>query len=737
MKLLPILSGVVLMILSTSCSTNRNTARFEADDRYYSLADARREARQLKKLNQTQPAESAPRESVENMDGFDTPDNQAGARTNDYTPMPDNNGGAPIVNNYYDVDYDMDDYYDYMFASRIRRFHRPMPGFGYYDPFFTNMYWYNYDPFMFGNSIYSTYSFFNPFVPWGWNTWTPGINFGWNSFNGWNINIGFNSWNNPWNNPWHFNNPWRWNTWGYDPFMSPFAYNPFFYSPFNYGLGFQQGFNNGFAYGMMMNNMFNNPVYYNSFDYNTYNFNAPISYGPNTGGIGGGSGFTTAPNLTSNFSKQLGMTPSVAHSGKDGKPLVNSTGGNVVKPVNNLGTAQDVKGGSTPVNQNNAYTGSGKQPGTVQNNSTKPGVNGVQNPSSPGKQDINSPVQPGKQTPNGVQPVQAQQPGKQTGTGTQPVQAQQPGKVNQFSPAPSGTSGKDQLIQQGVTRPKADNYTSAPVNSSQPQVISDNTPSSPFGTRPSNDLRNPGNGVSPVNGGLQSRPGQPVTGAPQKELYNPNYNYNNAIRNNTPEVVRPNTPSTVRPQQPTTRPEQYSPQPITRPNDVRQPTNPSVRPDQPVQQQPRQQDFRQPQMEQRNPVQPQMRQPESQPRNNFQQMPQQQQQYRQPQSVPRNNYQEYQRQPERQNNFQQYQSPQREQRNMNQQYQQYQTPQREQRMQSSPRMESSPRMSSPRMESSPRMSSPRMESSPRMSSPSSSPRPSAPSGGNRMSSPRR
>lgn len=711
MKLLPFISGVVLMVFSTSCSTSRNTTRYEADDRYYSLADARREARQLKKLNQSAPAENQSPDALSNMDGFDNADERSSARSNNYTVYPDNNG-APVVNNYYDVDYDMDDYYDYMYASRIRRFHRPMPGFGYYDPFFTNMYWYNYDPFMFGNSIYSTYSFFNPFVPWGWNSWSPGINFGWNSFTGWNFNIGFNSWNNPWNNPWHFNNPWRWNTWGYNPFMSPFAYNPFFYSPFNYGLGYQQGFNNGFAYGMMMNNMYNNPVYYNSFDYNTYNFNAPISYGPNTGGIGGGSGFTTAPNLTSSFSKELGMTPSVAHSGKDGKPVANP--GNIVKPTN-LNTAQDVKG--TPqVSPNNQYSGSGKQPGTTTPAGTvKPGVSAAQNPGDPGKQE----------------PVNPAQPGKQTVVSPQPVQPNQPGKASQFNPAQPVVSGKDQLIQQGTVRPKADNYTSAPVKSQQPSVSSDNVPSSPFNSRPSNDLRNPGNGVSPALGGVQQKPGQPQGGTPQKELYNPSYNYNNAIRNNTPEVARPTAPSIVRPQQPVTRPEQYSPQPITRPNDTRQPNPGSVRPEQPNQTQPRQ-DIRQQQQQQ------QYRQPESQPRNNYQP----QQQYRQPQAEPRNNYQQYQRQSDQRNNFQQYQSPQREQPRNNQQYQ---TPQREQRMQSSPRIESSPRMSSPRMENSPRMSSPRMESSPRMSSPSSprmsspssSPRQSAPSGGNRMSSPRR
>ena len=55
--------------------------------------------------------------------------------------------------------YNPDDYYDYAYASRIRRFHNNYyTGWDYYDPYFTNMYWYDYYPSSWGLSIYMGYN---------------------------------------------------------------------------------------------------------------------------------------------------------------------------------------------------------------------------------------------------------------------------------------------------------------------------------------------------------------------------------------------------------------------------------------------------------------------------------------------------------------------------------------------------------------------------------------------------
>ena len=44
------------------------------------------------------------------------------------------------------VVYDESDYYDYAYTARIRRFDNPVIGVGYYDDYYTNMYWYTYNP---------------------------------------------------------------------------------------------------------------------------------------------------------------------------------------------------------------------------------------------------------------------------------------------------------------------------------------------------------------------------------------------------------------------------------------------------------------------------------------------------------------------------------------------------------------------------------------------------------------
>ena len=58
-----------------------------------------------------------------------------------------NDDAIVVVNNYYDN-------YDYYYSSRINRFHRSYTDFNYYAPVYTDAYWYNYQPFTWGISIY-------------------------------------------------------------------------------------------------------------------------------------------------------------------------------------------------------------------------------------------------------------------------------------------------------------------------------------------------------------------------------------------------------------------------------------------------------------------------------------------------------------------------------------------------------------------------------------------------------
>ncbi len=100
----------------------------------------------------------------------------------------DDEGNTYVTQNFY-----MDSYYDYSYSSRIRRFHRDWASFGYYDPYFTNMYWYNYNPHYYGTSIYMGYnSLFFPsfYYSWGYRPW------GWTHYGyGW-------GYGNPWGNYW-------------------------------------------------------------------------------------------------------------------------------------------------------------------------------------------------------------------------------------------------------------------------------------------------------------------------------------------------------------------------------------------------------------------------------------------------------------------------------------------------------------------------------------------------------
>ena len=58
--------------------------------------------------------------------------------------------------------FDEDDYYDYAYSARIRRFYGPVIYSDYYADYYTNMYWYTHDPLYWGTSIYWGYCWWYP-----------------------------------------------------------------------------------------------------------------------------------------------------------------------------------------------------------------------------------------------------------------------------------------------------------------------------------------------------------------------------------------------------------------------------------------------------------------------------------------------------------------------------------------------------------------------------------------------
>lgn len=152
--------------------------------------------------------------------------------TNRYSSSRDNTRSS----RYYDDELGYYNDYDFHYTSRIRRFQRPMFGFGFFDPIYIDAMYY--DPFMMpGMSTMLIYDDFYTRRAWARNSF----------------------WNSPFN---RFN---RFATFGsfYDPFFSPFGFNSFYGSRFGFGLGASP-----FGYYGAFNSLYCPPSWGNNFNYN-------------------------------------------------------------------------------------------------------------------------------------------------------------------------------------------------------------------------------------------------------------------------------------------------------------------------------------------------------------------------------------------------------------------------------------------------------------------------------------
>lgn len=164
--------------------------------------------------------------------------NQRMGITDSTTYYEDENGDVHITNNYYNGDnYDYDnEYYDYEYSSRIKRFRRNQSGYGYYDDYYTNYYWYNQDPYYYGTSIYTSYGWWNP-NPYAWNV-------GWSYYGGWSLG---------WSWGWGYSGNYGYCGTGY------YGYNGYYGHHHHYNWNYDN-YNGGYA----ANN------YYNSYDHNSH-----------------------------------------------------------------------------------------------------------------------------------------------------------------------------------------------------------------------------------------------------------------------------------------------------------------------------------------------------------------------------------------------------------------------------------------------------------------------------------
>ena len=204
-------------------------------------------------------------------------------------------------NNYYNDDN------DFFYTSRLRRYYTPAYGVHFWDPWYTDAFYYTRDPWMWGNSIYVNV------IP-SWNWWRPRTIVVYDPWGSWN---GFNNWN-AWNSPW-YGNGWNncgWNSWG-NGYGG--GWNNYYGGNF-YGGGNYWGYNNGYWNGY--NHGYNNGYYDGAWN--------------NGGGNGGRNYGMNGPRFQSSGMNSSGNNSLPGKSGKTDETNVPREG--IIKPRNSPDT---------------------------------------------------------------------------------------------------------------------------------------------------------------------------------------------------------------------------------------------------------------------------------------------------------------------------------------------------------------------------------------------------------------
>lgn len=394
---------IPIAILSTSCHPTYQSRSSSQDDVYYSSKSD--------PATYSNPNTTVPEGRTEEK-ATTTPDNYSSSATNqdeqstnsennssqsdnsrfDYSSNSERNqeqpgysesttdkeGNSYTTNNYY---YNNDDYYDYAYSARLRRFNHPC-GWGYYDNYYTNSYWYDYNPYSWGTSIYLGYSFWGP----GYST---------------------------------FYSPFYYSSWGYYHGYS--AYNSGYFNGYQHGYqdgywnGYYNGYNNG-AYGG-----YYNPYYYNSYDNNTHYYYGPRgSRGRNTRSVNKSIGELYESNVRTGKNSTIRNT--TANDGSirnETAPIRNNstlvpvrTDGGVKNngTINNSDASTNTTGGIKPSRENAGDIRNNeviKGNGAIRNNANEtPGVTGGVKPSRENIRNENGPIRNNSNTiRNEVEPT--------------------------------------------------------------------------------------------------------------------------------------------------------------------------------------------------------------------------------------------------------------------------------------------------------------------------------------------
>lgn len=343
------------------------------------------------------------------------------------------------ANPYYkDREFKYDDYYDYEYATRVKRFDNSINGLGYYDNYYTNSYWYNKNPYNYGVSVYNGYSW------WG------------NSYNNYSYNPSVNFYNN---NGWGCNNGYGYN--GYNPYMSGyssgfnygynFGYNNGYYGmPYGNYFGFGYGYNSGYGYNGGYGNPYGyNPYGYNGWNnnygnngwgyYNGYDHNSSYTYGPRSSHGGGNDRQSSNPGMRSTEDSYYNRyTNAVVEKQEKAVKF---------EPISTP-KSNSFNGNSNPIRNNNAtyQTGEIRNNYPVRNNdnsNTQPVRNNNNNNNNTQEQPVRNNNQ--QQEPVRQQPVRNQ---NETPKYEQPTRQYEPHQ------APSNNGGNSQPTNNGGSRPR-------------------------------------------------------------------------------------------------------------------------------------------------------------------------------------------------------------------------------------------------------------------------------------------
>ncbi|MDE7150239.1 MAG: hypothetical protein K2O01_07535, partial [Bacteroidales bacterium] len=164
--------------------------------------------------------------------------------------------------------FDYDNYYDYEYSSRLKRFHQDdYITDDYYDDYYTNTYWYDQNPYSYGTSIYL-----------GYNNWVPSFTvYG----GGWSLGLSYGY------DPFWYRSYRYWPSYSYWDWGWPGYWGPGYWHGWGWGSGYWNGYWDGYHDGFWGNHWACNDYFYNSFDKNTY-YKQEIRRGHSNAGSGSG-----------------------------------------------------------------------------------------------------------------------------------------------------------------------------------------------------------------------------------------------------------------------------------------------------------------------------------------------------------------------------------------------------------------------------------------------------------------